>query len=89
MREKFDDAREIIGQAIHDSLGLSSDIPEEKESIDLVNKLLDLSSGSYVLVEWPEVQNLMEEGWFEEEAILDVDAKFGSSAYFVPLKRLL
>lgn len=39
----------------------------------------------YVLVEWPEVQELMEEEWFWEEAILCVDT---SSAYFIPINRI-
>ena len=42
----------------------------------------------YVLVTWPESQELMEEEWFEEEAVLDAEAKFGSSAYFIPTYRL-
>jgi hypothetical protein len=31
----------------------------------------------------------MKEDWFEEEAILDVQCKFGSSSYFIPIKRLI
>lgn len=44
---------------------------------------------TYTLVTWPDVQELMDEEWFEEEAVLEVEGKFGSSAYFVPTKRLL
>jgi hypothetical protein len=43
----------------------------------------------YVIVEWPESQELMEEEWFDDEAILDVEGIYGSSAYLIPLKRLL
>jgi len=43
----------------------------------------------YVLVPWPDVQELMDKDWFKDEAILDVDAKFGSSEYFIPMKRLI
>lgn len=39
-------------------------------------------SNLYVLVEWPDSQSLMEESWFEDEAILTE-----SSAYFVPIDR--
>lgn len=47
----------------------------------------------FVVVQWPDVQELMEESWFREEAILINDEKgldkFGSSAYFVPVIRLI
>lgn len=39
---------------------------------------------NYILVEWPEVQDLMEESWFEEEAILG-----NSSSYFIPEDKFL
>jgi len=44
----------------------------------------------YIVVEWPEVQDLMEASWFQEEAILDVDCKINgnSSTYLVPAKYL-
>jgi len=42
----------------------------------------------YVLIVWPDSQELMEEDWFEEEAILETEGKFGSSAYFIPYKRI-
>jgi len=44
----------------------------------------------YVLVQWPESQNYMEENWFYEEAILYQANKYQEhldSAYFIPLKR--
>ena len=47
-------------------------------------ELVDLAQ-LYVLVQWPEVQLLMEEDWFAEEAKLNIDS---SSAYFIPLTRI-
>lgn len=41
----------------------------------------------YVLIEWPDSQNLMEKYWFEKEAILAANENVGSSTYFIPLKR--
>jgi len=38
----------------------------------------------YVLVQWPETQELMDELWFDEHASLADCAKFGNSAYFIP-----
>ncbi|MGV8961955.1 MAG: hypothetical protein ACOH2V_01060 [Candidatus Saccharimonadaceae bacterium] len=39
----------------------------------------------YILVFWPEVQDLMEEEWFRYEAILNPDE---DSAYFIPESRI-
>jgi hypothetical protein len=61
----------------------------KNEMLDLLGIFMDLAKQSYVIVQWPESQMWMEEEWFEEEAILDVEGKFGSSAYFVPLVRML
>jgi hypothetical protein len=36
----------------------------------------------YVLVEWPEVQELMTLNWFKKEAKLS-----DNSSYFIPIKR--
>lgn len=47
--------------------------------------LLSIMEDSYTLVHWPDSQDLMDEEWFEEEAILNTDE---SSAYFVPTYRL-
>jgi hypothetical protein len=41
----------------------------------------------YVLVEWPDSQDFMDEDWFRDEAIFINDEKVGDSAYFIPLKR--
>ena len=43
----------------------------------------------YVLVQWPETQELMDEEWFDKEASLADFDKFGNSAYFIPQKRWL
>lgn len=80
--KNLDHALEVIGQALDDYGITDKDYPE-------VSRLLDMTREAYVLVPWPESQDLMEEEWFDEEAVLDVDARFGSSAYFVPLKRIL
>ena len=46
---------------------------------------------TYVLVPFPESQEYMEEDWFHEEAILALGAEesVGSSAYFIPVHRIL
>lgn len=50
--------------------------------------LIDISN-LYVLVQWPESQEYMDEDWFQEEAVLEVNGKFGSAAYFIPIDRFL
>jgi len=55
-------------------------LEEEYESDDEENL--------YVLVEWPESQNYMEEDWFEDEASLADCERFGPSAYFIPKNRI-
>jgi len=42
----------------------------------------------YVLIQWPESQEFMEEDWFEDEAILDTEGRLGPSAYFIPKHRI-
>jgi hypothetical protein len=46
---------------------------------------------TYILVQWPESQEYMEEDWFEEEAILALGSedKTGCSAYFIPESRII
>lgn len=90
-QNNLEDVKEIIGSAVFDYLNVyeEEDSEETKESLELVNKFIILAEDSYVLVQWPESQEYMEEEWFDEEAILDVECKFGNSAYFIPLKRLL
>lgn len=60
---------------------------EEDET--LITRFLQLVPDSYVLIPWPEVQELMDEDWFKKEAILDIDSTVGDSSYFIPLKRIL
>ena len=43
----------------------------------------------YIIVKWPEVQELMEEDWFDEEAVFINDDKFPSSSYFIPIDRTI
>lgn len=41
----------------------------------------------YIIVQWPESQELMEQEWFDECVLINDEAmldKVGSSAYFVP-----
>lgn len=59
-----------------------------KESI---RTFLNTAANSYVLVEWPELQEFMEEEWFQAEAVCAVGSedRFGSATYFIPLKRVI
>lgn len=46
----------------------------------------------YVLVQWPFVQNLMLYDWFRQECFLHLashDQPYLSSAYFVPISRIM
>ena len=50
--------------------------------------------GDYIIVEWPDVQDLMEEEWFRSECFLanptnNEQEWIGSSAYFVPKMKYL
>jgi hypothetical protein len=45
----------------------------------------------YYLIKWPESQVIMDEEWFNTEchlADVDKDPSMGSSAYFVPVRRM-
>jgi len=77
---------ETIGQALHE---LNFHDKADSDTVNTVNTALDLFRESYILVMWPESQELMEEPWFDDEAVLDVNCKFGSSAYFIPAKYLI
>lgn len=85
----FEDTREIIEQFVFENL--PPEDPENDEPRQAVSNLLDAAEDGYILVEWPESQDYMEEEWFQEEAILALgnEDKTGSSAYFVPIKRIL
>ena len=52
-------------------------------------KIDDPQVYTYVLVQWPETQVLMDYDWFDAEASLADFHKFGSSAYFIPQNRWL
>ena len=52
-------------------------------------KVDDPQDYTYVLVQWPESQELMDQEWFDKEASLADFDKFGSAAYFIPKSRLL
>ena len=53
------------------------------------NKIDNMQVFTYVLVQWPETQVLMDYDWFDAEASLADFHKFGSSAYFIPQSRWL
>jgi hypothetical protein len=42
----------------------------------------------FTLVSFPEVQEYMEESWFDDEASLADSEKYGYSAYFIPTSRI-
>lgn len=46
----------------------------------------------YVIITWPDSQELMDEEWFDDECVLINEdpllSQVGSSAYFVPITRL-
>lgn len=60
----------------------------ESEAKTLLEEIIE---NSYALIQWPESQMLMEEEWFEYDAILALGSedKTGSAAYFVPLHRVM
>ncbi len=86
---KFELAKEIIGQAVFELL--PPEDPKNNESREAVNILIGAAEEGYVLVQWPESQEFMEEEWFDEEAILALGSedKTGDSAYFIPIKRII
>jgi len=85
----FELAMEVIGQGI-DELLLPED-PANDESRKAVYNLLNAVSEGYVLIQWSESQEFMEEEWFDEEAIIALgsEEKTGSSAFFIPIKRII
>lgn len=52
-------------------------------------KIDDPTDYEYVLVQWPESQAFMDYEWFDHEASLADYNKFGSAAFFIPMKRWL
>jgi hypothetical protein len=77
---------EYLHAVIEDRYPLGWNTKNDKIRVS-ATKLLDLIDEAYVHVEWPETQDFMEEDWFEEEAVLDVDSPIGS-CYFIPLARV-
>ena len=73
---------EMIGQLIFDA-------DYSKEEINDVNNDILVIKDSYCIIPFPDVQEYMEEDWFNEEAMLEVEGKFGPSAYFIPIKYLI
>jgi hypothetical protein len=78
---------DIIHAVVEDKYPLGWDSKNDRIRAK-VARLLDLVDDAYVHVEWPHSQEYMEQDWFEEEAVLDVDGSVGSS-YFIPLARVL
>jgi len=58
----------------------------EDEAKDM---LWSMINDTYTVVTWPDSQNYMNKKWFMDEAILDVDSKFGDSAYLIPTKYVM
>lgn len=88
MENKLEQVIEVIGNVIFETLPAEdSENDEIREDIDNVLEYLE---NAYILVQWPESQQYMEEEWFDEEAVLALGAeeKTGSSAYFVPIKNI-
>lgn len=44
-------------------------------------------SNNYILIQWPEVQELMDEWWFQDEAILNI--RDDDSSYLIPEDRII
>jgi len=76
------DFLETIGQATFECF------KSETNTMTSINNALLMIKDSYTLVEWPEVQELMEEDWFEKEAVLNLSTD-ASSSYFIPIKYLI
>ena len=81
--KNFKNTLEIIKEALFDTFG--GDVPKETENF------LNACYDGYILIGWPESQDYMDEDWFEDEAIFCGGSEdiTGSSAYFIPIKRLI
>ncbi len=55
-----------------------------KEVINDLNITLDTLTDSYILIHWPDVQDYMEDTWFDEEAI-----SHDENSYFIPVQRII
>lgn len=71
------------------ALELEFDIIELQMAPEVIDDMLD----EYEIVQWPEIQDLMDYTWFREECLLlnseEQLEEFGSSAYLVPKERLM
>jgi len=85
--KNFEIVMEIIGQTIFETI----DTNKDSEEFKTISSFLSAVRESYMLVQWPESQEYMEEEWFDEEAIFcgGSEEKTGDSAYFIPLKRII
>lgn len=82
MKNKIEDFSEIVSNEL-------DIMPRKEYTSTVISMFISNLSDAYIVVTWPEVQDFMEKDWFEEEAVLDINATFGPSAYFIPIKRLL
>lgn len=66
-------------------------LPIDSEVRRNVLNVKSMAESGYVLVTWPESQDFMEEDWFEDEAIFCGGSEdiTGSSAYFIPISKLI
>lgn len=60
----FEQAIEVISQAISELLPVEDSQNDEVRAN--VHSLLNCAEDGYILVQWPESQEFMEEEWFEE-----------------------
>ena len=86
MKMNINETVEHLHAVIEDRYPLGWNTKNDKIRVS-ATRLLDLVDQAYVLIEWPASQQYMEQHWFEEEAVLDVDSPTGSS-YFIPLARV-
>lgn len=68
-------------------------IPLQNWITETFNKAIELQKflhTTYVLVSWPDCQEYMDQEWWENEAVLDIDYKTGQNiSYFIPYTRWL
>jgi hypothetical protein len=82
LNNNIETIKEVISNLIYKTYPIEDS--ESSAIIKRVNDFLSLASDSYLLIEWPDVQDYMEENWFDNEAILSE-----SSSYLIPLKRII
>ena len=70
-------------------IAVGTEITQEQKN--LIESLVSIVESSYTVVCWPESQDLMDEEWFDDEAVLLLGAEdaFGPSAYVVPTAKLI